>query len=258
MRALLGGLVLGAMTVVGFGAPASAASQLELSADGVHWAAALPGPLFDPTFRWVPGDSETASFWVRNHTGASAVLNLSMLATQAGALGGLNGVAVQARVDNGPWASSAVPGQRAALISNAAMPGKAERRIDVRLSFPYGSANDNATQDQHLGLTFNVSLTQTGGGVTLAPAHGEDAQAGGHGSAGGAASGPQMAAGATGSHHAGQHAGVDTPNSLPETGSNVSPLMILLAALLCAGGAALALFSQRPTDVSKERESSHA
>lgn len=264
MRALLGSLALAAMTLVGFGAPASAASQLELSADGVHWAATLPGPLFNSAFRWVPGDSETASFFVRNHTGANAVLNLSMLATQGGALAA-SGVTVQARADSGAWVGAAVPGNQVALLSNAPMPGKAVRKIDVRVTFPYGTAADNASQDRKLGLNFNVTLTQTGGGVTLAPTGGSSG--GGSGptsSTGGGALAPHAGAGqgVSASHDGGS---ISTPTAtgpsstsfLPSTGSSTSPLTVLLAVLLTACGATLALVSQR-AHVSKERESSHA
>ena len=55
--------------------PAVAADEIGLSSDGFSWGSTLPQPLFDPAFRWVPGDRETASFWVRNQSGDGALLD---------------------------------------------------------------------------------------------------------------------------------------------------------------------------------------
>lgn len=64
--ALTSGLML--MTPV----PAQAAPVvMEFSTDGINYAPALPGPLFSTINLVVPGDSQSASFWVRN-TSASA------------------------------------------------------------------------------------------------------------------------------------------------------------------------------------------
>jgi len=47
-------------------APARSSGLIGLSADGVTWGRTLEAPLFDPRVRWVPGDTRTARFWVRN------------------------------------------------------------------------------------------------------------------------------------------------------------------------------------------------
>ena len=39
---------------------------IELSVDGQTWSADLAADLFDPAFRWVPGDTETASLLMRS------------------------------------------------------------------------------------------------------------------------------------------------------------------------------------------------
>jgi len=219
--------LLTVMAALGFAAPASAAgNQLQVSADGVTWGASLPAPLFSPSFRWVPGDSETRSFYVRNHTGQDAVLNVIMLPAQFGDLMASGDLTVSAQVDGGTWVGATSADNSHFLITNASVPGKAVRKINVRIDF--AAASGNATQDRVVGLAFDVSLTQ-GRAVVLAPTQGN-----GHG--------PK-------SNH---------PGSLPNTGNDVSPLMILLAVLLFLGGAALALLSQRPRHTTKEEENSHA
>jgi len=219
--------LLTVMAALGFAAPASAAgNQLQVSADGVTWGASLPAPLFSPSFRWVPGDSEARSFYVRNHTGQDAVLNVIMLPAQFGDLMASGALTVSAQVDGGTWVGANSADNSHFLITNASVPGKAVRKINVRIDF--AAASGNATQDSVVGLAFDVSLTQ-GRAVVLAPTQGS-----GHG--------PK-------SNH---------PGSLPNTGNDVSPLMILLAVLLFLGGAALALLSQRPRHTTKEEENSHA
>lgn len=46
--------------------PAAAAGGIAVSPDGVTYAAALPGGLFDQITISVPGDSQTTEFWIRN------------------------------------------------------------------------------------------------------------------------------------------------------------------------------------------------
>ena len=227
LQTLIATALLTVMAALGFASPASAVDKLELSADGISWGTSLPAPLFDPSFRWVPGDSETASFYVRNHTGQDAVLNVIMLPAQFGDLMASGDLTVSAQVDGGTWVGATTADNSHFLITNASVPGKAVRKINVRIDF--AASSGNATQDRQVGLAFDVNLTQ-GRAIVLAPTQG-----GGHG-------GPK-------DNH---------PGSLPNTGNDVSPLMILLAALLCAGGAALALVSQRTPDTTKERDSSHA
>ncbi len=226
LRTWLVTALLVAVAALGFTAPASAAGKkLQLSFDGVTWADNLPAPLFDPAFRWVPGDSETRSFYVRNHAGQDAVLNLIMLPAQYGDLMASGDLTVSAQVDGGTWVGATTADNSHFLITNASVPGKAVRKINVRVDF--ASTSSNATQDRVVGLAFDVALTQ--GALVLAPTSG-----GGHG-----------------------HGGVSAPGSLPNTGNDVSPLTIVLGAFLCALGVGLALLGQR-REARKEREPSHA
>ena len=232
LRSWLTAGLIGMLSVLGFAAPASAAGELELSPDGVTWAAGLPAPLFDPAFRWVPGDSETASFYVRNQSSDAGVLNVIMLPAQFGDLMASGDLTVSAQVDGGSFVGATSADNSHSLIVDAAVPAGAVRKINVRIDF--NPLSGNTTENRQVGLAFDVNLSQAGT-VVLAPTTGN----GGSGSGG-----PK--------HHA-HH-----PGLLPGTGNDVSLSMILLAALLCVGGAGLALFSQRPRNATKEKEDSHA
>ncbi|MGY2874992.1 LPXTG-motif cell wall-anchored protein [Marmoricola sp. URHA0025 HA25] len=224
LHALIAAALLTVMAALGLAAPASAAgNQLQVSADGVTWGASLPTPLFSPSSRWIPGDSETRSFYVRNHTGQDAVLDVIMLPAQFGDLMTSGALTVSAQVDGGTWVSATSADNSHFLITNASVPGKAVRKINVRIAF--AASAGNATQDREVGLAFDVSLTQ-GRAIVLAPHAGNG--------------GPK--------HH---------PGSLPNTGNDVSPSTIALAALMCLLGAALALVGQR-TSNHKKKEDSHA
>lgn len=226
LRSWLVAALLSTMAALGLAAPASAAGELQLSADGVTWGASLPAPLFDPAFRWVPGDSETRSFYVRNNAAEDGVLNLFMLPAQFGDLMTSGDLSVSAQVDGGTWVSASTADNTHVLIDNATVPSGAVVKVNVRIDF--ASTSTNATQDRLVGLAFDVSLTQ--GALVLAPTTG----GGGHG-----------------------HGGVSAPGSLPNTGNDVSPLTIIFGALLLAVGAGLALFGQR-REARKEGEMSHA
>src|SRR3954451_20332829 len=134
-RAGFAAALLVLLAAVGLASPASAATKLELSANGVTWGANLPAPLFDPAFRWVPGDSESRSFYVRNHTGQDAVLNVIMLPAQFGDLMASGDLTVSAQLDGGTWVGASSADNSHFLITNASVPGKAVRKINVRVDF---------------------------------------------------------------------------------------------------------------------------
>lgn len=226
LRTLLGSLLVALAALGGSVGTATAAGELGLSPDGVHWAAALPAPIFDPAFRWVPGDSETATFYVRNQAKSAGALDVTMLAPQVHDLIDSGDLIVSARFANNPWVSVSTPGAHN-LIDSVTVPPKGVRKITIRVNFDPTSTND--TQDEQLDLRFKVTLSQRGASVS--PPHNGT----GHGSSGTGSSG------------------------LPVTGANVSPLMLLVAGLLCVGGAGLALVGRRTNDdTPKEKETSHA
>jgi LPXTG-motif cell wall-anchored protein len=227
-RRWLTALAMGLLAVCGWGAPAQAAGELGLSPDGVHWAATLPAPIFDPAFRWVPGDSETASFYVRNQAKEAGALTVTMLAPAVHDLIDSGDLTVSAQFENKPFVSVTTAGAHT-LVDAVTVPPKGVRKITIRVAFD--PTSPNSTEDKLLDLRFGVTLTQRGSAVSP----------------------PQ-----TGTGHGNGGTGVSAPGGLPNTGSDTSPLMLLLAVLLCVGGAALAVVSQRTTHATKAKEEAHA
>lgn len=69
---------LGAATIIlllGAGAPHSQTMKLNDDDEGA-WSTSLDGPLFDNDIRWVPGDTRTAEFQVKNGTDADGSLSV--------------------------------------------------------------------------------------------------------------------------------------------------------------------------------------
>ena len=60
--------LVASINLVAAPSPASAATELLVSADGVTFGTSLPGGLFDGVGPMVPEDTATASFWVKNPT----------------------------------------------------------------------------------------------------------------------------------------------------------------------------------------------
>ncbi len=226
-RRLLIALAMAVLALCGWSAPALAAGELGLGTDGVHFASTLPAPLFDPAFRWVPGDSETATFYVRNQAKNAGALDITMLAPAVHDLIDSGDLTVSAKFENKPFVSVTTAGAHT-LVDSVTVPPKGIRKITIRVDFK--PTSPNATQDKVLDLRFKVTLSQRGADV----------------------SGPQ-----TGGGNGHGNGGVSAPGSLPSTGNDVSPLTIILGALLCAAGAGLALFGQR-REARKEGEPSHA
>ncbi|MCW2856062.1 MAG: hypothetical protein JWR52_1677 [Marmoricola sp.] len=217
------------VALVGLAGPASASGELGLSPDGVTWGATLPSPLFDPAFRWVPGDSEVASFFVRNQSTDAAVLDLTMLTGPVQTLIETGDLTVGASVDSGPFTDVNTPGTHA-LIHQVPVTAGASHKINVRVTFD--PASSNQSQAKQLDLRFTVTLTQA------------------------ASVQPPTNGGGTGNTGHGGHGGTGSP--LPNTGSVVTPSMLLLAAVLCASGIGLVGYSRRRTPRPKERQRFHA
>jgi len=215
---LLGALAL----ILGTVTPAVAANELGLSADGVHWGNSLPGQLFDPSMRWVPGDSETRTFYVRNQSKDAAVLDVTLVTGPVEALIETGDVSIGVRVDNGVFESANTSGTHV-LASQVPVARGQRHRIDVRVAFD--PASTNASEAKRLRLRFNVRLSQDAS--VLPPTNGGTGDNPGHG-------------------------GV-----LPGTGSVITPGLLVLATLLCSAGLALVGFGRRSREP-KERQNSHA
>src|SRR5688500_5683454 len=95
--------------------PAVAADEIGLSSDGGSWSSTLAQPLFDPAFRWVPGDHETASFWVRNESDDSALLDVAILGSSIDSLMETGDLTVTVAAASGGGASTTRPDRQELL-----------------------------------------------------------------------------------------------------------------------------------------------
>lgn len=211
--------------LLGVVGPASASGELGLSPDGVHWASTLPSPLFDPAFRWVPGDSEVASFYVRDQSADAAVLDLTMLTGPVQTLIQTGDLKVGASVDSGAFTEVNTPGTHE-LIHQVPVAAGATHKINVRITFD--PASTNQSESRELDLRFTVTLSQA---TNVRPPNGGGGSGHGHGGHGGSG------------------------NPLPNTGTVITPFMLLLAALLVATGTGLVGYSRRRTPRLEERSS---
>jgi len=210
-------MIAAATVLLGLGiAPASAADELGLSPDGVTWADALPGPLFDPAFRWVPGDSETRTFYVRNQSSDDGVLNVTLLTGPVETLVDTGDLKVSARVDSGAFTSAQTAGDHL-LVNQVPVSAGEVRKVSVKIDFDPSSTNES--QRLELDLRFRVSLTQDTT-VVQPPSNGGDGNGNGNGNSGGS-------------------------GDLPGTGTVVTPEMLLLAGILVGSGIGLIGFARR-------------
>ena len=207
------GLLLAGLVVA---APmgAVAADEIGLSKDGSNWSSSLSAPLFDPAFRWVPGDDEISSFFVRNQGPSGAVLTISVRSADTEQLLSDSDIELFARVDGGPWIKLA-NGVATSAVTERSITRRGTVRVDVRARFEPSSTNPSQTKSAP--LTFVVTLTQASG---------------------------------SGRNHSGNDGdgdddGDDRDGHLPGTGSTVGPATLWAAAMLIGGGLALVRRSKR-------------
>jgi hypothetical protein len=136
---------------------AVADGELGLSADGQTWGRNLSKPLFDPAFRWVPGDRETASFWVRNQSDGPAVLDVTMVGSAVDSLIRTGDLTVRVVTESGAAGSTSTPGSHS-LVRSLRVPRGQSERVDVTVDFDRASTNESEVKN--LNLAFDVRLTQ--------------------------------------------------------------------------------------------------
>lgn len=180
-------------------APAHAADEIELSLDGEHWADELRRPLFHPDFRWVPGDLETETFWVRNGGPTDATMTVAVATRDPDVLLP-DDIELSARTAGGAWIPLENGGDVTPLLREEVDQDR-HVRVDVRVDFLWSSTNRSMTDRMSLDLV--VTLVQRG---VL-----DDQDDGGNGDDG----------------------------LLPDTGSEVSRWVVLLGAALLGTGLAL-------------------
>ncbi|RNL79192.1 LPXTG cell wall anchor domain-containing protein [Nocardioides marmorisolisilvae] len=223
-RARLGLMIAAATALIGLGVPpASAAGELGLSPDGVTWGDALPGPLFDPALRWVPGDSEVRTFYVRNQSSDDGVLDVTLLTGPVESLIDTGDLSISAKVGNGDYTSAATAGDHQ-LVKQVVVAAGAVRKLSVKVDFD--PASTNSSQQLRLDFRFKVSLSQDTTAVQP-PSNGGGGNNNGNGGHG----------------------------DLPGTGTVVTPTMLLLGALLVAAGTGLIGYSRRRVTRLEERPS---
>jgi hypothetical protein len=149
------------VTTVLLAVPATAAEAVDaaplgVSADGQVWSPDLGRPLFDPSLVWVPGDVQSASFFVRNQSGDRGRLSLRVDATDAESLLGDPDVSVTARLAAGPW--MALANDRAFHEFTGVLGAGRSARVEVRASFDPRSGN--SSQRKALAVQFRALLVQ--------------------------------------------------------------------------------------------------
>jgi len=147
-----------------------AAGELGLSNDGVTWAASLPSPLFDSSFRWVPGDGQQRSFWVRNQSSDQAVLDVTVLGSSVDSLMETGDLEVKVRAGSGAWHSTRQVG-RHKLISSMDVAAGQQEKITVAVDFDFASTN--VSQVKKFNLAFEIRLTQDTSGNNGGKHHGD-------------------------------------------------------------------------------------
>lgn len=152
------------MTILLLGsASAHAADEIGLSRDGVSWASTLPGGLFDDAFRWVPGDSETESFYVRNQGPSNAFLTIEVRSADTDELLSNDDIALRVRVDNGPWVDLE-NGDRGESLTQQSIDRTDAVQVDVNATFDPASTNQSQTKNLALSFVVTLADSRQGGG----------------------------------------------------------------------------------------------
>ncbi|MFT4299492.1 MAG: LPXTG cell wall anchor domain-containing protein [Aeromicrobium sp.] len=156
------GRLIGVMTVatplLTVSAAHAADGAVGVSADGVTWTSALAHPVFDPEMTWIPGDSETGSFFVRNQGPSAAYLTIEARSTDADALLASGDIDLRARIAGGEdWVvlDNGVPSQR--LVDQ---PLARSAVVEVEVNATFDAASANQSQTKRLAVDFDVTLTE--------------------------------------------------------------------------------------------------
>lgn len=142
---------------VGTTAPAHAAGELGLSVDGVTWVQSINTPLFDSSMKWVPGDSESVVFYLRNQGGSAGNLTVDVIGSKAGRLLDSGDLHITATGGGGDWQVVSRSGQHR-LLTAPNIADQAVVPITVSATFDQSSTND--TQLSSANVRFLVSLSQ--------------------------------------------------------------------------------------------------
>lgn len=139
---------------------AHATDGIGISDDGVTFSAGLDRPLFDPAVRWVPGDSRTKSFFVRNQGPSGASMTIEARSADKDELLADDDIDLRARADGGGWVVLR-NGIASTRLTDEAIEQGGVVRVDVNAVFD--PASTNQSQVKRLALDFRVQLADARG-----------------------------------------------------------------------------------------------
>lgn len=146
--------------------PARADSRIGLSVDGLSWSRHLETPLFDTERRWVPGDRETASFYVRNQAESGALLNVTVRSADEDALLHVGDISLHARAAGGAW-HPLTNQERSHVLTISTLGAGDALQVDLRAAFD--PASTNQSQRSAVALDFEVTLREARAGADGPP-----------------------------------------------------------------------------------------
>lgn len=156
-------VAVGASLVLGGQAAHADSQRTGLSRDGVSWGTHLEQPLFDPDFRWVPGDVETKTFFVRNQSEDGGLLSLVVRGTAVEGLLRTHDLGVLARADGRSWQHLSGPGSHD-LLAGASLASGEQSMVQVRVAF--GAPSLNRSQSLPVDLDFEVGMEKDTRGLS--------------------------------------------------------------------------------------------
>lgn len=163
----IAGHVLAGLALLAFVAPTSAdASEtphplvLSMSETG-PWATSLTTPLFDPTMRWVPGDTVTSGFWAANRSDDTTEFRITLLPWEQSLM---NSGEFDLRVRSGDDRWEPI---RSAWTAPRPLAAGEKMHVQLRASLPTSASN--ATQSLAFGFDVRTRLTYQGPVVAPTP-----------------------------------------------------------------------------------------
>lgn len=157
MKRLGASLCIMAITFDMSAAPAQAAGELGLSVDGLTWAPSISTPLFDSSMTWVPGDTESVTFFLRNQGGSTGNLTVDVIGSKAGELLDSGDLHITATGGGGDWVVVSDSGLHR-LLTALNIPDEAVTPITVRATFD--ASSHNTTQLTEANVRFLATLSQ--------------------------------------------------------------------------------------------------
>ncbi|WP_156368086.1 LPXTG cell wall anchor domain-containing protein [Aeromicrobium sp. Leaf291] len=140
---------------------AHAADEIGISRDGTSWSSNLDEPLFDPGLRWVPGDTRTSSFFVRNQGPSGSAITIEVRSLDSDELLADDDIHLRARAAEGAWVDLRNE-VTSTLLTEKTIEQGAAVRVDVNATFD--EASTNQSQVGRLAIAFRVRLADAAAG----------------------------------------------------------------------------------------------